>query len=189
MAKMVNEVLGKAKGEDKVNEMLTGKGAFSKSAFGDLVNALANDTTFKIPTYNKDGQKSGEVSVSELLRKDMKESIEKAKYPQKSEAGVLNTSEVCTKGLAEAIPYIVMEQLKSGKKFDLPNTNKSTGSMYRARVPCKKKSVQTRDPKTQTALGSVEITTKDSVQVRAKSPVPEHLTTRVRKDTNGKVVG
>ena len=55
MAKMVNEVLGKAKGEDKVNEMLTGKGAFSKSAFGDLVNALANDTTFKIKTYDKNG--------------------------------------------------------------------------------------------------------------------------------------
>ena len=83
--KMVNEVLGKVKGEDKINDILTGKGSFSKQGFGDTVNALANDTTFKIKTYDKNGNVTGDVSISELIRSDIKKTLDKAKYPQKSE--------------------------------------------------------------------------------------------------------
>ena len=50
---------------------------------------------------------TGTVNVSELIRNDLKKTIDNAKYPQKSEAGVLDSTEIVTKGLSEAIPYIV----------------------------------------------------------------------------------
>lgn len=186
--KSVKEVLGKVKG-DKLDEVMTGKGSFSRQGFGDMVNAMANDTTFKIKTYDKDGKVSGEVNISELIRSDLKKTLEKAKYPQKSEAGVLNNSEIVTTGLAEAIPHLVMQQMMQGKKFDLPTQKNVQGSIFLANLPGRKRTTQVRDPKSQQNLGTVEITTKDSVQIRAKSPVPNHLQTKVRKDPSGKVVG
>ncbi len=187
--KTVKDTFSKLKGgDDKVTSMLTGKGAFSKAGFQDTVSALANDSSFKIPTYSKDGKKVGEINISELLRSDIKKTLEKAKYPQKSEAGVLDSSEIVTTGLAEAIPHIVMQQMMQGKKFDLPAQPAVQGSIYLAPVAGKTKTISVRDPKTQENLGSATITTKDSVQIRAKSPVPDHLTTKVRKDKNGKVI-
>lgn len=187
--KMVNETLGKIKGEDKINDILTGKGPFSKAGFGDTVSALANDTTFKIPTYDKNGQKTGDVSISELIRSDVKKTLDKAKYPQKSEAGVIDTSEIVTTGIAEAIPYIVMEQLKAGKKFDLPMQPNVVGSIYLAGVPGRTKTSTVRDMQTKKEIGTSTTTTKDYIQVRAKSPVPTAcVVSKVRKDMNGKVV-
>lgn len=187
--KMVNEVLEKVKGKDKVNETLTGKGAFSKAGFSDVVSAMVNDTTFKVTTYGKDGKPNGSINVSELIRSDLKKTLEKAKYPQKSEAAVLDTCEIVTNGIAEAIPYIVEEQLKCGKKFDLPQQPKFGGSVYLGDVKGKVKEVQVRDPKTQANLGTCTITSKDSVQIKTKSPVPTFLQSKVRKDVNGKVIG
>ena len=186
--KMVNDVLTKVKGTDKVNDILTGKGSFSKSGFADLTSALVNDTTFKVKTYNKDGKVSDEVSISDLISADLKKTLEKAHYPQKSEASVLDTCEIETKGLAEAIPQIVMQQIACGRKFDLPIGEKVQGSIYLKDNPGKKKVVAVRDPKTQENLGTCEITTKDSITVAAKSPVLPHLQTKVRKDVDGKVV-
>jgi len=186
--KTVKDTLGKIKGEDKLNDVMTGKGAFSKAGFADTVNALVNDTTFKIKTFDKNGQVNGEVSISELIRNDVKKTLNNAKYPQKSEVGVLDNSDICTAGLAEAIPYIVMEQMKCGKKFDLPAQANVVGSVYLQNVPGKVKTVQVRDPKTQENLGTTTITYKDSIAVRTKSPVPNHLQTKVRKDKNGNIV-
>lgn len=186
--KVVNEVLEKMKGKDKVNDILTGKGAFSKTGFSDVVSAMANDTTFNVTTFGKDGKPNGSVNISDMIRSDLKKTLEKAKYPQKSEAGVLDTCEIVTTGLAEAIPYIVEEQLKCGKKFDLPQQPTFGGSVYLGDVKGKTKEVQVRDPKTQQNLGTCTITTKDSVQVKTKSPVPTFLQTKVRKDVNGKVI-
>lgn len=186
--KLVNDVLTKVKGEGKVDEMLTGKGVFSKSGFSDLTNALVNDSTYKIKTYDKDGNAAGELSVSELIRSDLKKTLEKAKYPQKSEAAVLDNCEIVTNGLAEAIPQIIMQQLATGRKFDLPIGERVQGSIYLKDVPAAVKEVSVRDPKTQQNLGTCVITTKDSVAVAAKSPVPAHLQSKVRKDTSGKVI-
>lgn len=187
--KTVNEVLGKIKGEDKVNEVLTGKGSFSKSGFADTVNALVNDTTFGIKAYDKDGNVTGTINISEMIRSDIKKSIENAKYPQKSEVGVLDSSEIVTKGLAEAIPYIVMEQMKAGKKFDLPNNQNVVGSIYLADVPGKVRETEVRDILTKENLGTSITTTKDSVQIRTKSPVPNScIVSKVRKDVNGNVI-
>lgn len=186
--KTVNEVLGKIKGEDKVNDIMTGKGSFSKTGFADVVNTFANDTSFKIPTFDKNGNKTGDVSVSDLIRQDLKKTIAKAGYPQKSEAGVLDNTEICTSGLSEAIPYLVMQQIACGKKFDLPQQPNVCGSIYLADVPAKTKTIQVRDPKTQQNLGTAVITTQDSVQIRAKSPVPNNLQTKIRKDANGNLI-
>lgn len=186
--KTVNEVLGNVKGEDRINDILTGKGSFSKQGFSDTVSALANDTTFKLKTYDSNGQVTGEVSVSELIREDLKKTLDKAKYPQKSEAGVLDNTEIVTDGLAKAIPLIVMEQLKCGKKFDLPTQPNVNGSIYLAPVTGTTKTVQVRDIKTKQPLGTSTITTKDSVTIKAKSPVPNHLQTKVKKDLKGNVV-
>lgn len=186
--KTVNEVLGKVKGEGKVDEILAGKGSFSATGFGDLVSAMANDTTFSVPTYGKDGSVTGSVNVSELIREDVKKTIAKAGYPQKTEIGVLDTAEIYTAGLSKALPFIVMEQLKSGKKFDLPTTAKSVGSVYLKEVPGGVKESAVRDPQTQANLGTSITTSKDCVQVRTKSGVPSFLQTKVRKDVNGNVI-
>jgi len=186
--KMVNEVLGKIKGEDKINDTLTGKGAFSVTGFNDLVNAMINDTSFKIPTYGKDGKKDGEISISELVRNDIAKTADKAKYPQKSEAGVFNSSEIVTTGLAKAIPYICLTWLAAGKKFELPNTGDMSGFIYLQNVPGGTKVSQVRDMKTGANIGTSETKTKDHIEVRAKSSAPDWLKTKVRKDVNGKVV-
>lgn len=189
MAKNVTEVFGKVKGTDKVNDILTGKGAFSKVGFADNVSALANDTTFSIKQFDKDGKQTGTVNISELIRNDIKATLQKAGYPQKSEAAVLDSSEIVTKGIAEAIPYMVMEQLKMGKKFDLPMQPNVVGSVYLAPVSGKEKESKIRDIQTKQELGTVTTKTKDYIQVRVKSPVPNAcVVSKVRKDVNGKVV-
>lgn len=189
MSKMVTDVLSKTKGEDKINDVLTGKGSFSKAGFSDMVNAMVNDTTFKIKKYDKDGKPAGEVNISELIRADVQKTVENAKYPQKSETAVLSTSEISTKGLAEAIPYIVMEQIKQGKKFDLPTQPNVQGSVYLANVPGSTKTRDIRDIQSNEKTGTVTTTTKDYIQVRAKSPVPDScVVSKVRKDLNGNVV-
>ncbi|MDE7345340.1 MAG: hypothetical protein K2N48_01205, partial [Muribaculaceae bacterium] len=146
--KNVQETLGKIKGEDRVDAILTGKGSFSQSGFGDMVSALANDTTHQVTTYGKDGKPNGSMNISEMLRADLKKTIAKAGYPQKSEAGVLDNVEICTTNLSKVIPAIVMEQLKCGKKFDLPPAPGVQGSIYLAPVKAKVKTVKVRDPKT-----------------------------------------
>lgn len=186
--KMVNDTLAQLKGANNVNDTITGKGAFSKAGFNDMVSAMVNDTSFKVPTYDKDGNKSGEMSVSELIRADLAKTIDNAKYPQKSEASVLNQVEIATKGLSEAIPVLVNEWIKTGRKFDLPTQPLYNGSVYLADVKGGVKTGDIRDMKTQEVTGSYEITSKDSIKVTTKSPVPDHLQTKVRKDKNGKTV-
>lgn len=82
--KTVSSVLGKVKGEGKINDIMTGKSSFSKSGFSDLVSAMVNDTSFKVKTYDKDGKVTGETNLSELIRSDLKKTLDKANYPQKS---------------------------------------------------------------------------------------------------------
>ena len=180
--KMVKEVLAKVKGEGNELKTLTGKGAFSATGFNDMVNAMATDTSFKIPTFGKDGKKDGEINISELIRDDLKKTLEKAKYPQKSEAGVLDTCDIVTTGLAKAVPQLVMAWIASGRKFDLPNTATSTGSVYLQSVPGGVKTSQVRDMKTGKDLGTVTTTTKDHIEVRTKSSAPDWLKSKVRKD-------
>lgn len=186
--KTVNEVLSAAKGEGHENEIVTGKGSFSKSGFGDLVSSLANDTTYRITTYDKDGKETGDLSISELIRGDIKKTLAEAKYPQQSEAAVLDTCNICTSGLAQAIPQIVMEQISCGKKFDLPTKPDVNGSIYLADVPAGTKTSAIRDIKTQEPLGSVTTTNEAYIAVKAKSPAPESKVTRTRTDVNGNPV-
>lgn len=189
MAKLINETMEKIKGA-KATETITGKGAFSAASFNDVVNAFANDTSVSIPTYDRNtGKENGKINLSELIRNDIKETLAKAKFPQKSEIAVIDTAEIVTKGLAKAIPYIAEEYIKAGKKLDLPTDPKfGNASIYLADRPGATKTTAVRDPKTQTPMGTVDITTKDSIQVRTKSSVPAWLATKVRKDTSGKVV-
>jgi hypothetical protein len=185
--KLANEVLGKIKGDSNLTSTLVGKGSFSKQGFSDLTSALVNDTTFKVKSLGKDG-KTVETSLSDLIRADLKKTLANAKYPQKSEAGVLDTCEISVTGLAEAIPFLVSEQIRCGKKFDFPAQADMVGSIYLAKNPAKERTMQVRDIKTKEELGTTTITTQDSVQIRAKSPVPKHLQVKVRKDKAGNIV-
>jgi len=185
--KSVKEVLTKAKGAGNEGKTVTGKGSFSKAGFAERTNAYVNDTTHKVKVMGKDGKETS-VNLSELIRADLKKTVANAKYPQKSELAVLDTCEISTAGMAEAIPYLVREEMRIGKKFDIPATGEMGGSIYLAPVKGKTKTVQVRDIKSKEELGTTTITTKDSVQIRAKSPVPKHLQTKVRKDKNGNVV-
>jgi ABC-type antimicrobial peptide transport system permease subunit len=186
--KNVTDVLTQIKGEGNVDKTLTGKGAFSSPAFSSFVNALANDKGFKVKSFDKSTGKEKETNISELMVADAKKTIENAKFPQKSEIGVLNTTEIATNGLAQAIPSIVTEWLRTGKKFPLVDQKDFGGSINLMPVVAKIKTMDVRDMKTQEKVGTVTVTTKDSVQVRAKSPVPAHLQTKVRKDLNGNVI-
>lgn len=185
--KSVNEVLTQAKGEGNVNKTLTGKGAYSQAGFGTLVSAMVNDTTKTFPHLDKSG-KTIETNISELIRAGVKKTIAAAGYPQKSEIAVIDTVKIDTTGIPELIQHAVQQQVMCGKKFDLPNQKETVGSIYLAPVAGKTKTVQVRDIKTKEELGTTTITTKDSIQLRAKSPVPKHLQTKVRRDKAGNVV-
>ena len=150
--KLVDEVLGKIKGASNIKDTLTGKGSFSKQGFSDLTSAMINDNSFKVKSFGKDGQ-TIETSLSELIRSDLKKTLANAKYPQKSEAGVLDTCEVFSEGLAAAIPFIVSEQIRCGKKFDLPAQKDMVGSIYLAKNPAKVRTMQVRDIKTKRRAG------------------------------------
>lgn len=185
--KTVNDALTKLKGAGNTGKILTGKGSFSRDGFKTLTSALANDTKHKVTTVGKDG-KPVAINLSELIRADIKKTIKNAGYPQPSEAAVLDTCEIAASGLAEAIPHIVSAQIQCGKKFTIPATDKFGGDIYLADVKGKTKVVPVRDFKTKEDMGTTTITTKDSIQIRAKSPVPKHLTQKVRKDRSGKVI-
>lgn len=174
--KSMNEVLSSVKGEGNENETLTGKHPFSQSTFEDLVKAAVNDNSYKVPTYDpKTGEKTGEMSIAEKMRADLQKTLANAKYPQKSEAAVLNNVEICTKGLSEVLPYIVMEALKTGKKLPLPPQPDMTASLYLVDVPAKSKNVKARNPQTQEELGTYCVETAKHKEVRAQSPAPDYL--------------
>lgn len=182
--KLVNDILEKIKGTENINKTVTGKGRFNFNEFKSVASALANDTTYHI----KDVKSSTDLNLSTLIREDIKKTIEKAKFPQKSEIDILNKSDVCVDGIAKSIPYIVMEYLKTGKRFELPEQENMKGSIYLKDIPGKVREVQTRSITSKTPIGSTVITTKDHIQLRAKSSIPSHLKTKVRKDLNGKVI-
>ena len=186
--KKVMDVLTQIKGDGNATKTLTGKGAFSSPAFSSFVNALANDKEFKFKSFDKATGKEKEMNISEMLVADAKKTIENAKYPQKSEVGVMNTTELSTNGLALVIPAVVTEWLRTGKKFPLVDQKDFGGTVNLMPIKGKTKTIDVRDMKTQVKVGTVDVTTKDSVQVRVKSPVPAHLQVKVRKDNNGKVI-
>ena len=177
--KLVNDVMTSLKGEGKEKDVLVGKGAFSTAGFGSLVNALANDSTYKVPVF-KDGKKVDDVSISELFRSDLKKSVKTAGYPQKSEEAVFDSSEISTAGIATALPYILREWVQTGRKLELPNGKNMVGSIYLREVPASSRTVEVRDPKTQEKLGHVTIENDKYVQLMAKSPTPAHLQKKTR---------
>lgn len=187
MAKNMSDILKELKGNDN-DKALTGKGAFSGPGFAGFVNAMANDRNYKVDVFNKSTGKEEKVSISELFVNDAKKTIANANYPQKSEIGVVDETTIATNGVAQAIPHIVNAWLRTGRKFPLPDQKDQTGFIYLANVPGKTKEVAVRDMKTGEANGSTVITTKDHIQIRAKSSAPKHLTSKVRKDKNGKTI-
>lgn len=180
--KLVNEVLAKIKGAENVNKILASKKRANSIDTKHLVSALANDKTYKIDNFKTEE----EVNISELLRSDLKKTIQKAQFPQKDEISVIDNVEICTDGLTKAIPYFVLEQLKTGRMFELPKQNQLDATLYLKSIPGGSKEVNIRNVQTGKSIGTVNVITKDSFQLRAKSPVPAHLKRRVYKDPNGK---
>jgi len=110
--KLVNEVLERLKGKGNSSKVLTGKGSFSKQGFGELCNALLNDTTYKATRWVNGKEET--VNLSELYRADIKKTIANAKYPGKTELGVIDSSEICTDGLTEAAPHLILKYIETG---------------------------------------------------------------------------
>jgi len=187
MSKTVQEVLAKIKGTGRETETLTNKASFSSSAWGDLVHAMANDPNYKFSSVGKNGAKV-ETSINALLVADAKKTSDNAKWPQKSEAAVLEKVEISTKGLQEVIPKVVTEFLRTGKKFPIAQQPDFMGDIYLAAIPGKTRTVNVRDIKTKTDIGTTTTITKDWVQIRAKSPTPKDRVTKIRKDVDGKVI-
>lgn len=184
----VTEVLEKLKGKGNEDKTLTNKAAFSEPLFSELVHAIANDPEYKFKSVDRDGNVN-EVNVSNLIRSDLKKTVEAAKCPQKPELSVLDTAEISTKGLSTAIRASVTEWLRTGRKFTVPAQPDFNGDVFLTKVPGKTSVHKVRDMKTGEDQGTTEITTKDHVQVRVKSSAPKNLVTKVRKDKTGKVIG
>jgi hypothetical protein len=185
--KLANDVLVKLKGKEKVNETICGKGAYSNKGFEDLFHVLANDTTFEVSKIDKDG-KEVKYNLSAPIRESCKKTISNAKYPQKSELDVVNTSEIDTKDWVDCFKHAVDVWMSCGRKFDLLNKSDRNGSIYLVKVPPKKKTVNVHDIKTKENLGTTTISTEEYTQLRVKSHVPKHLQTKVRRDVNGKII-
>lgn len=182
--KTVNEILAKIKGTENVDKILAIKKRANSIDTKALTNALANDKTYKIDNFKTEE----EVNISELLRSDIKKTLEKAKYPQKNESSVIDDVEICTDGLTKAIPYFILEYLKTGRTFDLPADEKLNASIFLKEIPANTKTVKYRNVQNGKQLGNVTIISKDSFQLRAKSPVPKHLQRKVFKDMDGKKI-
>lgn len=180
--KLVNEVLSKIKGAEKVNDILALKKRPNSIDTRNLVSALANDKTYKIDNFKTEE----EFNISEALRSDIKKTIQRAQFPQKNEISVIDDVDICTDGLSKAIPYFVLEHLKTGRMFDIPKQNQLDASIYLKAIPGTTREVNIRNVQTGKSIGTVNVITKDSFQLRAKSPVPAHLKRRVYKDPNGK---
>lgn len=179
--KTVDEVLKEIKGEGNEQQTLTGKNPFNQSSFDSLVHALVNDTSYKVPQYDpKTGEKVGEINISEKIREDLKKTLDNAKYPQKSEANVLDSCEITTRGLSQSFFEILGQQLDTGKKTPLPPRPDMTAALYIADVPASERTIPIRDPQTQKDLGTADITTEAYKQLRAQSPAPEHKKTTKR---------
>lgn len=182
MAKLVNEIFEKIKGAENADKTLATKKRFNANEFKAVVSALAND-----PTHKEENFKSEEeFSIADALRSDLKKTIERAKFPQKNEASVLDTVDICTDGLAKSIPYILLEHLKTGRMFDLPDQEKLKASIYLQEVPAKSREIPFRNVQNGAPLGTVTVVNKDCFQLRSKSPVPKHLQRKIYKDLNGK---
>ena len=185
--KTVSEVLKKYKGEDKAEEVICGKGAFSKAAFTDITNALINDTGFMVKVLDKQGNET-KVNLSEMFRSELKKNVVAAGCPQKPEIDVIDKTPLHTSNIAEIIPHVVDIYLTCGKKFDFPIHKDRVGSVYLAEVKGRVKDTAVRDMKTGEHLGTTTTTTEDHIQYRIKSQVPKDLVKKVRKDLKGNIV-
>ena len=174
MARSVEEIYAITKGPDRINEVVTGKGSYSEKGFKDLSKALVNDRDYKVKTYTN-GKEDGEISIHDKWVDSLTKTYKKAGCPQESELGKLDSAELVIDGISETIPFIILEWIEQGKKFDLPETDQLKASIYLAPVEGKTKVVPARNPKTQEELGNVEVTTRDSLKLVSKSPVPNHL--------------
>lgn len=182
MAKLVNEIFEKIKGAENIDKILTSRKRFNANEFKSVVTALANDSSYKVDNFKTEE----EFSIGEAIRSDLKKTIERAKFPQKNEASVLDNVDICVDGLAKAIPYIVLEHLKTGRTFDLPDQEKLNASIYLQDRPATTRDIPMRNPKTGEDMGTATIINKDHFILKAKSPVPKNLQRRVYKDLNGK---
>lgn len=182
MAKLVNEIFEKIKGTGNADKTLTDKKRFNAVEFKSVVSALANDSTYKVDNFKTEE----EFNIGDAIRSDLKKTIERAKFPQKNEASVLDTVDICTDGLAKAIPYIVLEHLKTGRSFDLPEQEKLNASIYLQTVPAKTRDIPFRNVQTGAPLGTVTVANKECYQLKAQSPIPKHLQRKTYKDLNGK---
>lgn len=187
MSKNVTEVITKLKGANSAQEVVTGKGSFSSAGFGEFVSSIVNDPSYMAKSVDKTGEVK-ETNIRDLIVGDVKRTIAAAKYPQASEIGVVDTTEISTKGLEKSFSLILTEWLKTGKKFPLASQPTFTGEIYLKSVPGGVKENPIRDFKTGETIGTSITTTQDSVQVRVKSPVPDTLKQKVRKDLNGNVI-
>ena len=183
------EILEKLKGKGNEEKIIAGKASFSASGFGQFVNAAVNDKNYKFKQFDKaTGADTKEVSIHDLYAADYKKNLEKHKYPQKSEVGIVDTAELVTDNLPTIIQVLTGAYIETGRKFNVPDKKEYNGSIFLAAVPAKTKVSKVRDMKTGADLGTSTTTSKDCFQIRAKSPIPKHLQTKVRKDLNGNVV-
>lgn len=189
MAKLFNETAINIKGDGNADKLVAGKAVASKDKSGAMVNALLGDATKSFPIIGKDGTVTGEINPSQIFRDCIKKTVQSAGCPGKTELSVLDTCDVCTKGLEDVIPLVVREAwVGIGTKMKLPPTDNFTGELYLQNVPGATKVYDTKDMKTGAPTGTAEITYPDHIQLRAKSGPPEHQKTKVRKDPSGKVI-
>ena len=185
--KTVNEILTKLKGAGKENTTITGKGAFSAAGWNGYFNALANDKTFKVTKYNKDGTTTA-ISISDAIREDFKKTAKNANFPGPTEIDKYDTCDIVTTGTAKIIGDAIVGYMETGRKFDFPPNPNMNASIYLATIPPGTKTTAVRHPQTKEDLGTSTTTNKEYIRMKAKSTVPPSKQTKVRKDTKGNII-
>lgn len=184
----LKEVTANLTGGGKENETGTGKKPFSKPLYQKYTHAFINDPANAVTRPGPDG-KPIKINVREAVVADVRKTVENAGYPQKSEIGVLENTEIATKNISGFVPDMIVGWLRENRKFIIPPFDGCSGAqLYVQPVKGKTRVVATRNMETGEPTGTSTITTTDHLVIRCKSAPPADCVTKVRKDVNGKVI-
>lgn len=173
-----------------VNDVLAsihadGVNKFSKKKFEELMLAMANDVNFTEDVVKVKNMQLSEVKtimVSKEFRKWCKKLLESVGVDKAESERVMSDEFIFSNmnGLYEFFASAIYEFMNAGYKFDLLPKEDFKGSIYLADAEEKKSVSEVRSPRDGSYLGKFETTEKKHKKLKAASPCPSYLRSRVK---------